>query len=195
MSRVAGSRLPWPESHKRLPNSARTPGCSQMAGGRLPGRLSGHPDACRAPAPAEADISEAAPPGSPARGKSVSESGSWPPRPRRRLRKGGQQNGGARRRGSPKRSGRQPAASRPETTAAHGQRQPRLRHRAAAGDPRELRGPRRSPCHPLTCRPPPSAQRYSQAGPATRTTRLNNRCQTRVPARVPSDTALGQEAD
>lgn len=41
-----------------------------MAGGRPPGRLSGHPDACRASAPAEADIFEAAPPGSPARGNS-----------------------------------------------------------------------------------------------------------------------------
>ncbi|XP_032184519.1 translation initiation factor IF-2-like [Mustela erminea] len=34
----------------------------------------------------------------------ASESGNWPPRPRRRLRKGGQPNGGARRRGSPKRT-------------------------------------------------------------------------------------------
>lgn len=72
---------------------------------------------------------------------------------------------GARQRGSLKRSGRQPAAARPEITAAHGQWLPRRRHRAAAGAPRELRGPRRSPCHPLTCRPRPSPRAAPRRAP------------------------------
>lgn len=127
LSIVSGPRSPWREPAGTAPKFDQD--ATVLPNGWPPSRLSGHRDACLASAPAEADVSDAAPPESPGRGNTGHRVGKAGRRGPDAVctKADNRMASGARRQGSLTRSRRQAAATRPGSTAAHGQWLPRPR--------------------------------------------------------------------